>query len=225
MPARPHSFHPTEHHPTEHHPREHPPARPAMRSKVVSALPALVVALAIVPACGGKKTDSSAAYETKVVERPLEEEGLIEQLVDLDVDGMNDIRNLYRERADAPRLLVRKELDLNKDGKFDVISFFDEDGDLEREEMDSDYDGRFDWTDHYKGGKRVMSEYDTDYDGRPNVFKYYIENDDGVVVLDRKERDEDGDGKIDVWERFKDGEVVRTGRDTDGDGRMDEREE
>ena len=179
----------------------------------------------LAPACGGKKTDSSATYETKVVERQLEEEGLLEQRVDLDVDGQDDIRNLYRERADAPRLLVRKELDLNKDGKYDVISIFDDEGDLTREEMDSDYDGRFDWTDHYKDGVRVMSEYDTDYDGKPNVFKYYIKNDDGAVVLDRKERDEDGDGKIDVWERFKDGQVIRTGRDTDGDGRMDVREE
>ena len=92
--------------------------------------------------------------------------------------------------------------------------------------MDSDYDGAMDWTDHYKRGVRVMSEYDTDYDGKPNVFKYYIEGDDGRMYLDRKERDEDGDGKIDVWERFsREGEVVRTGRDTDGDGKVDEREE
>jgi hypothetical protein len=188
---------------------------------------ALLAVVALMGACGGKDAKSSSdAYTTKVSERILEEEGLIEQLVDLDVDGRDDIRNLYRERADAPRLLVRKELDLNKDGKFDVLSFFDDDGELIREEMDSDYDGRFDWTDHYQNGARVMSEYDTDYDGAPNVFKYYIRNDDGVVVLDRKERDEDGDGKIDVWERFNDaGEVVRTGRDTDGDGRMDVREE
>ena len=49
---------------------------------------------------------------------------------------------------------------------------------------------------------------------------------DGVARLDRKERDSDGDGKVDVWERFNDqGEVVRTGRDTDGDGKMDVREE
>ena len=37
---------------------------------------------------------------------------------------------------------------MNRDGRFDVISLFDE-GELTREEMDSDYDGAFDWTDHY----------------------------------------------------------------------------
>jgi hypothetical protein len=71
-----------------------------------------------------------------------------------------------------------------------------------------------------------MSEYDTDSDNKPNVFKYYIRGEDGSMHLDRKERDEDGDGKIDVWERFAlDGSVVRTGRDTDGDGKVDVREE
>ena len=137
-----------------------------------------------------------------------------------------DIKNYYRERSDAPRLLVRKEMDLNRDGKTDVISLFDPDGMLEREELDADYDGRFDWIDHYQKGERVMSEYDTDSDGRPNVFKYYIKGSDGLVHLDRKERDEDGDGAIDVWEKFSQaGEVTRTARDTDGDGRMDVRED
>ncbi len=191
-------------------------------------LPRLVLATALlgVVACGGKRNDpTSDAYTSKVSEKLNDTTGLVEQTVDLDANGTVEIKNFYRERAEASRLLVRKELDMNRDGRFDVISFFDDDGELIREEMDSDYDGAFDWTDHYQEGVRVMSEYDTDGDGAPNVFKYYIRNDDGVVVLDRKERDEDGDGKIDVWERFKNGEVVRTGRDTDGDGRMDEREE
>jgi hypothetical protein len=170
--------------------------------------------------------NSEQPYVNPVTERRVNEENLVAQDVDLDSDGEPDIKNYYRERSDAPRLLVRKELDLNRDGKVDVVSFFDEDGILDREEMDSDYDGQFDWTDHYQKGVRVMSQYDTDADGNPNVFKYYIRGDDGVIRLDRKERDEDGDGKIDVWERFSAaGEVIRTGRDTDGDGKVDIREE
>ncbi|MBX2801597.1 MAG: hypothetical protein KTR31_28225 [Myxococcales bacterium] len=183
-----------------------------------------VLGFVLLGGCFLKKQNSpSEEYVNRITER-VSTKGLVEQEVDLDADGTTDILNYYRPRADAPRLLVRKELDLNHDGKYDVITFFDDDGNLSREEMDSDYDGRFDWTDHYKRGVRVMSEYDTDYDGVPNMFKYYIQDDDGAVYLDRKERDEDGDGKIDVWERFsKDGEVIRTGRDTDGDGKVDER--
>ena len=179
---------------------------------------------------GGCRKDpykgSESAYTKRVTKRNVPEEGLVAQDVDLDADGAPDIKNYYRERSDAPPLLVRKEMDLNRDGKVDVISFLNPDGDLDREEMDSDYDGQFDWTDHYQKGVRVMSEYDTDADGRSNVFKYYIRGDDGTMRLERKERDEDGDGKIDVWERFSaSGEVIRTGRDTDGDGRVDVRDE
>jgi hypothetical protein len=189
--------------------------------------PSLALAAAVAFASCAKQGPEAAEGDRRspIVERKTEE-GLLEQDIDLDGDGKADIQNFYRERADAPRLLVRKELDLNHDTKMDVVSYFDLEGVLEREEMDSDYDGRFDWTDHYQKGVRVMSEYDTDYDGRPNVFKYYIRGEDGKVHLDRKERDEDGDGKIDVWERFgPTGEVIRTGRDTNSDGKVDVREE
>lgn len=183
----------------------------------------LVIALA---GCTGKSATDEQPFESRVTERSLPTEGMVVQEVDFDADGISEVFNYFRERIDAPRLLMRKELDLNRDGKIDVVSYFDELGKLEKEEMDSDYDGRFDWTDHYQEGVRVMSEYDTDYDGIPNVFKYFERSEDGAVYLDRKERDSDGDGLIDVWERFsREGEVVRTGRDTDGDGKMDVREE
>jgi hypothetical protein len=186
------------------------------------------IALVVLAASCAKKSDPTEGESVadRVIETSLPDEGLTLQEVDLDENGQPDIKNYYRERSDAPRLLVRKEMDLNRDGMIDVISIFDPEGGLEREEMDADYDGKFDWIDHYQGGERVMSEYDTDTDGRPNVFKYYIRGSDGVVHLDRKERDEDGDGAIDVWEKFSmDGQVTRTARDTDGDGRMDVRED
>lgn len=175
--------------------------------------------------CSKQPTQSQAEYNRRVSETELSDEGLVLQEVDLDGDGGADVINYLRPRADAPRLLVRKEMDLNRDGRVDVVSFFDDVGTLEKEEMDSDYDGQFDWTDHYKNGMRVMSEWDSDFDGKPNVFKYYARVD-GKTYLDRKERDTDGDGLIDLWERFgQDGQVIRTGRDTDGDGKMDVREE
>lgn len=179
-------------------------------------------------ACSNKPgtQGNEQAYTQRAIERPLNEEGLLLQEIDLDANGTADIFNYFRERTDGPRLLIRKEVDLNRDGKVDVVSYFDETGVMEKEQMDSDYDGNLDLTDHYQGGVRVMTEYDTDFDGIPNVFKYYSRDEAGASWLDRKERDEDGDGKIDVWERFnRDGLVTRVGRDTDGDGRMDEREE
>ena len=196
------------------------------------AAPALILALAGPMVGCKKKTDAPASagsesaeeWQSQVTERELPDSKLVLQEVDLDRDGKPEIKNYFRTRTED-RVLVKKEVDLNRDGRMDLISYFDDDGNLKKEEMDSDYDGRFDWTDHYRDGRRVMSEYDTETDGQPNVFKYY-ETADGVTHLARKERDTDGDGKIDVWERFdKSGKVIRTGRDTDGDGKMDERSE
>lgn len=197
---------------------------------------ALAAPLLLVVLAGGisgckKKTDAPAAatpadaeWQSQITEREMPDSKLIVQEVDLDRDGKPEVKNYFRPRTED-RALVRKELDLNRDGNIDLISYFDDDGNLKKEEMDSDYDGKFDWTDHYRDGRRVMSEYDTETDGQPNVFKYY-ETVDGKTHLARKERDSDGDGRIDVWERFDpSGKVIRMGRDTDGDGKIDERTE
>lgn len=186
--------------------------------------------LVLVTACAKQSSlESSKPHESQVTERAapeLSDAGLVLQEVDLDRDKRPEVLNYLRIREDGSRSLVRKELDLDRDGRIDVRSFFDDKGVLVREEMDADRDGQFDHTDVYQDGIRVMSEYDTDQDGVANVHKYYVRSASGVAVLDRKERDEDGDGKIDLWERFDEsGQVVRTGRDLDGDGKMDVREE
>lgn len=196
-------------------------------SSPLRTLPLLLGLAAVATGCAKKPDsglESTKDMQERVLERELPEQGLTLQEVDLDIDGNVDVYNYYRKRSND-RLLVRKEVDLNRDGKVDLITLFDEDGRIKKEQIDSDYDGHFDWTDHYQEGKRVMSEYDTETDGVPNVFKYY-DSASGKTVVSRKERDTDGDGKIDVWERFdKDGNVIRTGQDTDGDGKMDTRSE
>ena len=166
----------------------------------------------------GSSLDNAGA--SLLTERPTED-GLIEQLIDLNQDEKADVFNFYRERKETTRLLVRKEVDLNWDGTIDVRTWFRDDGEIEKEEIDGDFDGAVDWIDHYKGGRRVMSEVDTDYNGSLDLFKYY---DNGK--LRRKERDTTGDGRIDFWEYVDDsGEVLRTGRDLDADGVMDLRED
>lgn len=149
------------------------------------------------------------------------DDGLVRQEVDLDGDGQAEVINFQRPRTNAAPLILRKETDLNRDGAIDVRSFFDEDGKLEREEMDGDFDGTFDWVDHYQDGRRVMSEADTDYDGNTNIWSYY----EGSIIV-RQERDTTGDGQIDYWIRFdEDGNATRTARDLDGDGKMDVRDQ
>ena len=166
-------------------------------------------------------TPSEEDYQRSITERPLPEEGHLLQEIDLNSDGSPDIYNYFRERENAPRLMLRKEIDLDRDGRVDVRTYFTDEGTLEREEMDGDFDGHFDWVDHYQSGERVMSEQDTDNDGQMNVFSYYEKG-----KITRKERDTNADGLIDYWERFDaEGNVTKIGRDTDGDGKLDERDE
>ena len=180
----------------------------------------LLLALTLLAACGPKSRSSEPLGQPvpgAVTERV--EAGLVVQEVDLNGDGRPEIFNHYRETRDGTRFLVKKSLDLDMDGNVDVVSWFDDEGRLAKEEMDGDFDGRFDWIDHYENGVRIMSEVDTDYDGKPNVWSYYAEG-----RIERKERDLDGDGRIDYWERFDaEGNVVITGADTDGDGVLDTR--
>lgn len=175
----------------------------------------------------GESVDGTEAYRRAVTEKTLPD-GIVLVEIDLNGDGVPEIFNHYRERADAPRLLVRKDADLNRDGKVDIQSWFDEQGKLEREDMDGDYDGKMDMWDYYQDvdndgqPDRVSNERDTDNDGIPNIWTYY--SGDGTPT--RKERDTNGDGRIDVWEKFdEEGKVIKSGRDVDFDGAVDERDE
>lgn len=148
-------------------------------------------------------------------------DGLTEVKVDLNADGKADVVNYFRDRTDAPRLLMRKETDLNRDGKIDVRTSFDDAGLRVQEDMDGDFDGRADWVDHYISGKRTYSEADTNFDGTFDTFRYYE-----AGKCRRKERDTNGDGRIDLWEYLDEGGVVvKTGKDLDGDGKMDVRDQ
>ena len=160
--------------------------------------------------------------ETPLVSESMTTDGLVEQQIDINNDGTGDVFNYYQEREDgAPRLLVVKKVDLNWDGNIDVETAFDEDGNIVKESMDGDFDGRPEWVDHYQGNIRVMTEIDTNYDGKADLFRYY-EN--GIVR--RKEQDTDNDGAIDFWQYLdENGIVTKFGRDLDGDGTMDLRED
>lgn len=165
------------------------------------------------PTAGGMPQGTVGVLTSRVTE-----DGLTQEEVDLDGDGKVEIVNYYRTSGEG-RLLLKKDLDLNRDGRMDVRSSFDEAGLRVQEEMDGDFDGRADLVDHYTSGKRSMSEKDTDFDGSFDLFSYY-EN--GKVR--RKERDSDRNGKVDFWEYLDDsGAVIKTGKDSDGDGVMDER--
>ena len=112
---------------------------------------------------------------------------------------------------------VRKEADLNGDGRVDIVYYFDADGQVTKETLDLDYDGKVDDTIYFEKGKKVRSEKDLDGDGRVDTWNYYDANE----KLVRKERDVKGTGKVDYWEYWENGVIDRIGEDLDGDGQVD----
>jgi hypothetical protein len=201
-----------------------------------------LTAILALSAC--KKTDPEATTDnTKpqatesgagpVVTKDISDEGLQVVERDLNNDKRSDTFTYQRPRPGQAPLIVRKEQDINFDGKIDIVSFFSLAGVLEREEYDGDFDGKTEITDYFQpqaacsnAPLRVSSEADTDFDGRPDKFTYYTANAECRPRPTHEERDENGDGKIDYWLRYDDkGAVVISGKDTNGDGRMDVREE
>ncbi len=135
---------------------------------------------------------------------------------DLNHDGKPDVWRYTRRGPDGKEVLVRKERDLNNDGKIDVWEWYDADGQLEKQIVDFDFDGKPDVVLHFEKGQLVKKEFAFGFDGKPHAWSYYEK---GHLV--RKERDENGDGKVDYWEYWENGQIDRIGEDLDGDGNVD----
>ncbi len=178
------------------------------------------------PQSAGASSAEGEAVASQIREVPAPVEGQIIVEIDLDEDGDAEVWNVYAVHEDGSRTRVRKDTDLDNDGKADVISEFDGTGALRIERLDGDFDGTYEWVDHYQSGRRVFAEVDSDRNGTSDIFYYYATGEDPEGVLERRERDTDGNGLIDVWERYgDDGTIVVSARDTDGDGKPDVRNE
>lgn len=139
-------------------------------------------------------------------------------------DGQPDVRKVYLRLGigDSSRLvMICRESDLNRDGKKDVIRYYDDEGDSIREDSDRNFDGRIDLSTAYEDNRVVFKEEDNNYDGVIDARIYF---DNGQVV--RAERDlvgRSGAGsfKPTRWEYYENGRMVRMGTDLDGDGKVD----
>jgi hypothetical protein len=112
--------------------------------------------------------------------------------------------------------VVRREVDLNGDGRVDEWDAYDEEGNLAKVVYDLDFDGKPDLVVSYEKGQLVKKELAPGFDGLARTIAYF-EN--GKLV--RKERDGKGTGKIDTWEYYEREELDRVGTDDDGDGQVD----
>ena len=139
--------------------------------------------------------------------------------LDLNQDKQPDVWKLYQSKIEGGakvEILTCKERDLNFDGRKDVWSYYNDDGNIRKEEVDLNFDGRIDLVTYRQGGKLLRQEMDTNHNGKTDVWRRYEDE-----VLVRIERDTNHDGKVDYWEYYEGGQLDRIGYDDDSDGVVD----
>ena len=130
-----------------------------------------------------------------------------------------NVRRVYKtfgEGETRHKSLVCREIDTNLDGIKDVVRTFNAKGEAQKEESDTDYDGKIDVWISFVDGRVSEEAIDTNRDGKPDVWKYYIDG-----QLSRIKRDRNFDGKPDVWEIYTKGHLERMGVDDTFDGHVD----
>lgn len=133
--------------------------------------------------------------------------------VDLSLDGNPD----QRRHLDPQGRLVFIERDLNFDGQIDVIEYFAPDGSLVEREFLLDRSDAVTSVQFYNGDRMYRRELIVGREGEPSIELFYGE--DGQLVETRRDRAQRG--RIDLWEYYSEGRLVRIGYDTTGDGSPD----
>lgn len=146
------------------------------------------------------------------------EDGLVVEKASLAGTGKIDVWSYFRVTEDKDggrgKVIVRKTIDLNSDGKPDVSQFYDDRGTLVKEQIDHDFDGRADTVKVFKNGKIDSEEASSLFDGKFDIRKYY---EDGVLVV--KQVDSRRVGAFDEFQYYKGSKLYRIGWDKDGDGK------
>jgi hypothetical protein len=200
-------------------------AMPTSKTRVL-----LMVSAAVLPAaiggCGSTPKHAEMVSASNAPASPLVDRDKCNDkdkhvvTADTDQDKKPDVWKFFKTvdiGGQKTEVLSCKQVDLNHDGKIDMVTYYDDNGSQTvLEEIDGDWDGKFDFTAYYNQGKRVRDEFDMNFDSRVDVWKYY---EDGKLV--RIEKDRNNDGRVDEWEYYEGGKLDRIGYDTSGSGRVD----
>ena len=114
--------------------------------------------------------------------------------------------------------LTRLTADLDKNGKIDTYTYMDGTRVL-RSEIDADEDGKIEkWEYHGEDGKVARVGISREKNGKPDAWTYV----DAAGVVTRGEfSSEQDETKIDRWEWYENGALVRSEEDASGDGKVD----
>ena len=123
-----------------------------------------------------------------------------------------------RYRFDAFEKLLSEELDEDYDGYFEVASEFDA-GELRRRSYDAERRGSAGRVEFHGEGRLFRVELDQDGDGKVELWNFY----DPEERLEKQEQDRAADGKVDTYVTLDPatGKELRVLRDTDADGEID----
>jgi hypothetical protein len=178
----------------------------------------VVAIAALVPACKGKKNDttpknSAQALEIGQVDPTLcETAGKNVVTSDLNKDNKPDVWRLYKtedEGGTKIEFMTCKQVDMNQDGKKDWVVGYNRKGNPIFEKTDYNYDGQFDASAVYdqKTGHYAEIDRDDDHDGRFEKKELY----DTAGVLSAVRRDRNGDNQPDEWLQYN--VVIKKGAD------------
>ncbi|HTM21638.1 MAG TPA: hypothetical protein VL172_14050 [Kofleriaceae bacterium] len=146
---------------------------------------------------------------------------------DLNGDKHADMWKLYKV-VKGSRILTCRQGDLNFDGNKDMVMALNDNGNVEFEKIDLDFQKGFDAFYKYEeqpGGRQSLLyevQRDSNFDGKYDILEKY----DSAGKITELQRDSNGDAKPDVWEQYDDGELIAILYDEEPyDGKVDRREE
>lgn len=188
-----------------------------------------LLGLALLLGASACKTTNAAETDIKPTLRAIPvsaesvlEDGTIRKTYDDNNDGLSEVTKYFIEEADpddpttTTRRIVRMELDVNSDGRINVVRHYGQNRKLDREELDQDLDGKIDIVSYYDQGELAKKEILRSDSEKVDATRYYAR---GSIL--RVERDTNSDGKVDYWEYYEGGVLDRIGRDFNADGRAD----
>ena len=181
----------------------------------------ILIALFAVPIVGCKKKNKKDEFNIAGPTFARDEDGNLVRMFDIDGDDQPDVTKTFKEVEDPEdptttrSRIIKKEVDVNSDGKINMRRTYNEFGQLMLEEVDTDLDGDIDVVNHIDNGNLIQKDL-VEADGKISTRRYYYDG-----ALQRVETDTNGDEKVDYWEFYEGGVLDRIGRDLNGDQRAD----
>ena len=164
---------------------------------------ALIVALALatLPACSKEHDLKHPTTPTKTITdfepRKFIKNARSTEEFDINKDGKYD--QIYYYDKNKKLFLISR--DLNFDGLIDVYEIYENDQHTQSI-LDLNYDGVFDLVNYYENEKLTKKHISADFNATSYAIQYFDQN--GELV--KMEKDTNADRKIDTWEHYRPGQ-------------------